>query len=108
MEWARPNHGLRTGGPEHLGDESVEVALVEREIVDVPFARVLQLPLGAALAAPVERRDRKAAVEQFADRLEIFLDELGAAAENRHRAAHARGGVQRAARSCTPSTARKG
>ena len=80
---------LRTGGLEHLGDEGGEVALVEREIVDVPFARILELARRAALAAPVEDRHRKAAVEQVADRLVIFLDELGPAGEDRHRAARA-------------------
>ena len=48
---------------------------------------VLQLPLRAALAAPIQRRDGEAAAEEVADRLEIFLDEFGAAAEQRHGAA---------------------
>ncbi len=81
--------GLRAGGLEHLADEGGKVALVEREIVDVSFARILELARRAALAAPVEDRHRKAAVEQVADRLVIFLDELGPAGEDRHRAARA-------------------
>ena len=40
------------------------------------LARVLHLPARKPLPAPVEGDDGKAPVEQFAHRLEIFLDEL--------------------------------
>ena len=42
--------------------------------------------VGQALAAPVERRHREAARAQLAHRLEILLDELGAALEHADRA----------------------
>ena len=83
-----PEPGPRTGRPQDFGDEGIEVALVERKIVDMALARILQLSRRPALAAPIERRDREAAIEQLADRLEIFLDEFGAAPEHRDRASN--------------------
>src|SRR5580704_11891617 len=55
-----PEPGPRAGRPQDFGDERVEVALVERKIIDMALARILQLPRRPALAAPVERRDREA------------------------------------------------
>ena len=67
-----------------------DVALVFREVADVALARIGQRALGAALPAPVDGGDGKAAGAQFAHRLEIFLDEFGAALEQAHRALAAR------------------
>ncbi len=64
--------------------------LVFGEVADMAFARIGQRALGQALPAPVERRDRKAARAQLAHRLEIFLDELGAALEQADRPLAAR------------------
>ena len=83
-----PEPGRRAGRPQHVADEGVEVALIERKIVDMTLARILQLPRRPALAAPIERRDREAAIEQLSDRLEILLNEFGAAQEQRDRASH--------------------
>jgi hypothetical protein len=68
--------GLRHRGLEHLGAQSLEVALVIDEIVDMAAARLAGLPARAALSAPVEGDDRKAAPAQILDGLEIFLDEF--------------------------------
>ena len=51
------------------------------------LARIAQHALGAALAAPVERRDGEAADAELRDHLEIFLDRLGAAGKDADRAA---------------------
>ena len=76
----------RTIRQHDLLHEGFEVVLVFGEIADVTLARIGELALGAALPAPVERRDGKAARAQFAHRLEIFFDELGAALEEADRA----------------------
>ena len=67
------------------------------------FAPIAQRALGQALAAPVERRDGKAAGAQIAHGLEIFFDALGAALENADRALAPGRRRQRAKRSDTPS-----
>ena len=77
--------GLRTIRKHHLLHEGLEVDLVLREVFDMALARIRQLPGGMPLPPPVHGRDRKAALAQFADRLEIFLDELAAAAEDADR-----------------------
>ena len=76
----------RAIGQHDLLHEGFEVVLVVGEIADVTLARIGELALGAALPAPIERGDGKAARAQFAHRLEIFLDELGAALEDADRA----------------------
>ena len=67
-------------------DQRLEIALELGEVVDVALARIAQRPVRAALAPPVERGDRKPALEQVAGHLEIFLDELAPSPEQRHRA----------------------
>ena len=98
MEWQSPNHGRGHDGPSTSPTKRVEIALVERKIVDVALARILQLSRRTALPAPIQRRDGETAIEQLLDRLEIFLDEFGAPAQDRHGAARsARGNPARRA-----------
>ncbi len=51
-----------------------------------PFPGIPDLPPGQPLPAPVEGDHREAALEQFADHLEVFLDEFGPALEDADRA----------------------
>ena len=74
VEWASAKCGRRTVGQRHVLHEGLEIALVFLEAVDMALHAVAQPPFGAALPAPVEGGDGKAAAAQFADRLEILLD----------------------------------
>ena len=76
----------RTVGQRHLLHERIEVAVVFVETVDMALARIAQPPLGAALPAPVERRDGQTAFPEVADQLEIFLDAFAAAGKDADRA----------------------
>ena len=82
----QPDERRRAIGQHDILHEAGEVALVLPEAADVALARVGQHALRAALAAPVHRRHRKSAPAQVGDDLEVFLDELGAAAEQADRA----------------------
>ena len=84
-----PAHRMRQAEPwrwqaflPHPFDDRVDITVVKREIVDMPFIGVLQVALRQALAAPVEGNDAKSAPQQFAGRLEILLDVLAAALAN--------------------------
>ena len=71
-----------------MAHEGVEVAAHNgAKSLDMAEPAVRDQPVGAALAAPVEGRDGKAARPQVAHHLEIFLDELRAAMEQADRAA---------------------
>ena len=59
-----------------------------------------------ALPAPVDHRDRKAAVAQVAHGLEIFFDLLAAAWKTQTVPLRPAGGAQRAKRSSAPSGVR--
>ena len=61
--------------------EADEIAVVFPEAAHMALARVGQHPLRASLAAPIHGRHGKAPAAQIRDDLEVFLDELGAAAE---------------------------
>ena len=80
----------RTIRQHDLVHQRLEVALVFGKVADMALARIGQRALGTALTAPVESGDSKAAGAQFTHGLEIFLDELGAALEQAHRALAAR------------------
>ena len=67
--------------------EALEVHPVVLEALDVAELLVADQPLAAALPAPVEGRDRKAARLEVGDGLEILLDELGPALDEAHRPA---------------------
>ena len=69
--------------------EGFEIGVVFGEIAHIALAAVAQRAVGQALAAPIERRDRKAARAQIAHGLEIFFDPFAAALEDAHRAAAA-------------------
>src|SRR5215475_7289295 len=75
----------RTMRQHNLAHERVEVDLVFRKILDMPLARIRQLPGGMPLSPPVHGRNRKAAPAEIVDRLEIFLDELAASPEDTDR-----------------------
>jgi hypothetical protein len=84
----RGAHRMRESDPwtrafalQDLRHEGAQVAFKLRKIVDVSPVGVAQRPVRPALTAPVHRRNGKAAGQQFADHLEIFLDELPAPAE---------------------------
>src|SRR5215467_14989913 len=51
----------------------------------MPFARIAEHSAGQALAAPVERRDGKAAGSEIAHQFEIFFDEFGTPLKNAYR-----------------------
>ncbi len=70
--------------------ERFEIGVVFGEIAHITFAAVAERAVGQALAAPVERRDRKSPRAQIAHRLEIFFDPLAAALKDAHGAAPAR------------------
>ena len=82
-----PEPGRRAGRPQHVAElEGVEVALVERKIVDMTLAR--WIASAAAPTSPWPRQSsaatEKPAIEQLSDRrLEILLNEFGAAQEQR-------------------------
>jgi hypothetical protein len=69
-----------------LAHEGVEVAVVFGEVAHIAFVAIAEQAFRQALAAPIERRDGKAARAQIAHRLEIFFDPLAAALQNDHRA----------------------
>jgi hypothetical protein len=73
-----------------LRHQGFDVALVFGKVADVAFARIAERAFGAALPAPVDGGDGKAARPQFAHGLEIFFDEFGAAREQAHRSLAAR------------------
>ena len=58
-----------------------EVVLIFGEVVDVALERIAAKPARSTLPAPIEHRHGKAPAAKLANRLEIFLDELGAARE---------------------------
>ena len=66
--------------------EALEVDPVVLEALDIAELLVADQPLAAALPAPVEGRDRKAARLEVGDGLEILLDELGPPLHEAHRA----------------------
>ena len=84
-------HRMRESDPrtgtfalQDIRHERVQVGLKPREVVYMSLVGVAQRPIRPALAAPIHRDNGKAARQQFADNLEILLDELAAAAENNH------------------------
>src|SRR3954451_21035323 len=70
----------------NIVDECLEIDLILGKAANVAFARIAQGAFGAALAAPVERRDGKPALAQIADSLEILFDELRTPLEQANRA----------------------
>ena len=71
--------------------ESVKVLVVRREIIDVALAPIAQLPIRAALATPIEGRDRKSATTEVADDLKVLFDLLRPSLEQANRALRAAG-----------------
>ena len=84
-------------------DEGGEVDVVVGEAAHIALARIAQEPLRAALPAPVEHGDGKAARAQIAHGLEIFLDEFGAAGKQAHGALAARRRIPARKAQLTPS-----
>jgi hypothetical protein len=81
-----------------LFEKARQIVVIFGEVANVHFQRIGEQTCAAALAAPVEGRDREAASAQLADHLDIFFDELGLAAEHNADAARRRsvehGGAQ--------------
>ncbi len=81
----------REPGARHVGhdlrEHGLQVAPVVAEAAHMALARVAQQPVRAALAAPVHRDDAEAAPPQVLHCLVETLDELGAPAQQQHRAA---------------------
>ena len=59
-------------------EKDIKITQVVPEIVDMPLARIIKLPLRAPLPAPVESLDRPAEIAPVGDRFQIFLEEVGA------------------------------
>ena len=76
-------------GSDHLVHHRVEILVIGGEILDMRLAAIGQQAVRAALAAPVEGDDGKAAAAQFVDHFEIFLDEFGLAVQQQADAARA-------------------
>src|SRR6516164_4350331 len=76
----------RTIRQRHLIHEAGNVVLIVGEALDVSFERIPHEPARASLATPIQHGDGKASPPKLAYHLEIFLDELGAAGEDAHRA----------------------
>ncbi len=74
--------GLRAEELQHLLAQRLQIALEHVEIVDMALVGVGQFARRKSLAAPVHGDDGKAALDEFADRLEIFLDELAPPGED--------------------------
>ena len=72
----------RTSALENLFGKRVQIGFKLAKIVHVTLAGISQRAIRPALAAPIHARDGKAAGQQFACHLEIFLNELAAPAEN--------------------------
>ena len=82
VEWPMREHRRRTIRQHDLAHEGFEIGVVFGEVAHIAFAGIAQRALRQALAAPIERRDGKAARAQIAHRLEIFFDPLAAALKN--------------------------
>ena len=83
----------RAEGFEDLLAQRDEIAFVNFKIVDMALAPVAELAFRKALTAPIQGDDGEAAGQQFGDRLEIVLDEFGAAGQNHDGAARLRPAV---------------
>ena len=59
---------------DNLPQYRIQILVIVGEIRDMRLAGIGQKPLRSALSAPVEGDDRKPAVAQLVDHLEIFLD----------------------------------
>ena len=79
--------GRRAIGQQDIAIEAGEIRPVILEAVDMAQPAIADQPLRAALAAPVESGDGKAAPAEIGDGLEIFLDEFGAPLHEADRAA---------------------
>ncbi len=77
--------GLRQVLGQHPGDDRFQIELVIIEILDMAGPAIAEQALGSALSAPIEARHAKAAREQFIDHLPVFLDEFGAALQEKDR-----------------------
>ena len=84
--------------------EPVEIAQIGVIALDMALVGIVERPVGAALAPPVEGEDGEAPGQQVVGGLAIFLDELGPPLQQQHRAARAAGRA-RPARGAVPSPA---
>jgi hypothetical protein len=77
----KPDEGGRAIGKHDVLHEADQVAVVLPKAADMALAGVREHALRASLTAPIHGRHGEAAATQIRDHLEVFLDELGAAAE---------------------------
>ena len=70
-------------GFEDFAAQGVKIALIGVKIADMAFAAMRREPVGAALPAPVQNDDVEVSFAEIGRDLEIFLEELGPAREDR-------------------------